>query len=200
MTEIVEIYEPTELNFNQRWNTYLALVLAVGMLFIGITMRNGALSATQPFEDLEAGVRAQLPAGWLLTAQSGDVVFSAKDPDALPFKTTLEVSVLTVGPDTLPNTVLDILKLTRAPRLSNYRELSRTPTTLRDDDAMRMTYAYTQDERDPFQATVPLVVQGVDVVVLRRGQAVIISYREERTAFDSNLYRFEDLLQTVEIF
>ncbi len=200
MSDIVETYEPTGLNFNQRWNTYLALVLAAGVLFLGITLRNGALSATQPFENLEAGVRAQLPAGWLLDTQSGDVVFRAEDPDALPFKTTLEVSVIAVGPDAMPNTVLDILKLTRAPRLSNYRELSRTPTTLRDDPAMRMTYAYTQDERDPFQASVPLVVQGVDLVVLRRGQAVIITYREERTAFDSNLYRFEDLLQTVEIF
>jgi hypothetical protein len=63
-----------------------------------------------------------------------------------------------------------------------------------------MEYVYTQDERNPFQATVSLVVQGVDVVVLRRGQAVVITYREERSAFDDNLYRFENLLQTVEIF
>jgi len=63
-----------------------------------------------------------------------------------------------------------------------------------------MIYAYTQDERNPFQATVPLVVQGVDVVVLRRGQAVIITYREERSAFEEHLYRFENLLRTVEIF
>lgn len=200
MTEIVERYEPAGLTFNQRWNTYLALVMAVGVWVVGITLRNGALSATAQYEDLEAGVRAQLPAGWLLNTEDPDVVFRAEDPDALPFKTTLEVSAITVGPDATPNTVLDILNLARAPRFSTYRELSRTATTLRDDPAMRMTYAYTQDERDPFQASVPLVVQGVDVVVLRRGQAVIITYREERTAFDSNLYRFEDLLQTVEIF
>jgi hypothetical protein len=47
---------------------------------------------------------------------------------------------------------------------------------------------------------VPLVIQGVDVVVLRPGEAVIITYREERTVFDTNLYRFENLLASVEIF
>ena len=45
-----------------------------------------------------------------------------------------------------------------------------------------------------------MIVEGVDVVVLRRGQAVIITYREESSAFEQNLYRFENLLQTVEIF
>jgi hypothetical protein len=170
------------------------------VLFIGITLRNNTLNATQTFEDLEAGVRAQVPRGWLLDTQGSEYVFRAEDPDALPFKTTLQVSVLPVGPDATPNLVLDILNMQRAPRYSTYREISRTDQTLRGEPAKRMIYAYTQDERNPFQATVPLVVQGVDVVVLRRGQAVIITYREERSAFEEHLYRFENLLRTVEIF
>ena len=192
--------DDTPLTFTQRWNSYLAVALAGVFLFIGITLRNNALNATQPFENLEAGVRAQLPSGWLVDTGGSEYVFRAQDPDALPFKTTLQVSVLTVGPDATPNLVLDLLNLERAPRFSTYRELSRTDETLRGDPAKRMIYAYTQDERNPFQATVPIVVQGADVVILRRGQAVIITYREERSSFDANLYRFENLLQTVEIF
>jgi hypothetical protein len=192
--------DDTPLTFTQRWNSYLAIALAGAFLFLGITLRNDALNATQPFENLEAGVRAQLPGGWLVDTGSSDYVFRAQDPDALPFKTTLQVSVLTVGPDATPNLVLDLLNLDRAPRFSTYREISRSDETLRGDPAKRMIYAYTQDERNPFQATVPIVVEGADVVVLRRGQAVIITYREERSAFEANLYRFENLLQTVEIF
>ena len=192
--------DTTPLTFTQRWNSYFAIALAALFLFLGITLRNNALNATQTFENLEAGVRAQVPGGWLLDTGSSEYVFRAQDPDALPFKTTLQVSVLTVGPDATPNLVLDLLNLDRAPRFSTYREISRTDETLRGDPAKRMIYAYTQDERNPFQATVPIVVQGADVVVLRRGQAVIITYREERSSFDANLYRFENLLQTVEIF
>lgn len=200
MTEIIERDERPLLTFSQRWNGYLAIALAAAMLFVGLTLRNSTLNATQTFEDLEAGVRAQLPRGWLLDSESSDYVFRAQDPDALPFKTILQVSVLPIGEDATPDFVLDWLKLERAPRFSTYREISRSSETLRGDPARRMVYAYTQDDRNPFQASVPVVIQGVDVVVLRRGQAVIITYREERSAFEDHLYRFENLLQTVEIF
>lgn len=200
MAEIIEFNEPGSLNFNQRWNTYLAILMVFVVIFLGLTMRASSLNATEQFEDLEAGVRAQIPSGWLLDNNSSAYVFRVQDPDALPFKTTLQVSVMTVGPDATPNTILDILYLQRAPRLANYQELTRSDVTLRDDEAKRMTYAYTEFERDPFKASTPLVVQGVDVVVLRRGEAVIITYREESTAFADNLYRFENLLATVEIF
>jgi hypothetical protein len=200
MTEIIEINERPQLTFSQRWNGYLAIALAAVMAFVGITLRNATLNATQTFEDLEAGVRAQLPQGWLVDRQSTDYIFRAQDPDALPFKTILQVSVLPIGEDATPDVVLDLLKMQRAPRLSSYQEISRSSETLRGDPARRMIYAYTQADRNPFQASVQLVVQGVDVVVLRRGQAVIITYREERSAFDNHLYRFENLLQTVEIF
>lgn len=200
MNEIIDIEERPGLTFTQRWNSYLAIAMAAAVLLVGITLRDSTLNATQTFEDLEAGVRAQVPRGWLLDTQSSEYVFRAEDPDALPFKTVLQVSVLPVGPDATPNLVLDILNMQRAPRYSTYREISRADQMLRGEPAKRMTYAYTQDERNPFQATVPLVVQGVDVVVLRRGQAVIITYREERSAFEEHLYRFENLLRTVEIF
>lgn len=200
MSEYTPFSDAVALNFNQRWNTYLALVFAVLGIALGLSMKNNALSATQQFEDLEAGVRAQVPANWLVSTASDEYVFRAQDPNALPFKTILQVSVLTVGADATPNTVLDLLHMRRAPRFSTYREIERAEVTLRGDPAMRMVYAYTEDERNPFLASVPIVVEGVDVVVLRRGQAVIISFREERAKFADNLYRFEDLLSTVEIF
>lgn len=200
MNNLSSFDQPPALNFAQRWNTYLALITAVAVLALGLTLRNTALTATKPFENLEAGVRAQVPRGWLIDTAGPDFVIRAQDPDALPFKTLLQISVLPIGPDATPNKVLDLLTMQRAARFPAYRELLRADQTLRGEPAKRMEYVYTQDERNPFQATVSLVVQGVDVVVLRRGQAVIITYREERSAFDDNLYRFENLLQTVEIF
>lgn len=200
MSSFISTTDRIELNFSQRWNTYLALAATLAAVFLGITLKNNTLNATLEFENLEAGVRAQVPADWLIAASSDEFVLRAEDPNALPFKTLLQVSVLTVGTDATPNTVLDLLYMQRAPRFSTYREISREDAMLRGDAAKRMVYAYTQDERNPFLASVPIVVQGVDLVVLRRGQAVIITYREERSTFNQNLYRFENLLNTVEIF
>ncbi len=189
-----------ELTFSQRWNSLLVIVLAAAMIFVGLTRRQNALSATVVFEDLESGVRAQVPVGWLVDNDSPDYVFRAIDPDALPYKTQLEVDVIPVGPDMTPNLVLNLLNLQRSPRVAAYRELSRVATTLRDDPATRMTYTYTEFERNPFLQSEPLTVKAVDVVVLQRGQAVILTFREASTDFDAHLYRFEQFLQTVEIF
>lgn len=197
---ILETTPETQLTFSQRWNSLLVIVMAGVMAFIGITLRNNALTATETFEDLEAGVRAEIPVGWLLDSNTDDYVFRAIDPDALPYKTLLQVSILPIGPDATPNSVLDLLALQRASRFANYVELARRDEILGDDEAKRLTYAYTDFERNPFQQSLPIVVEGVDVVILRRAQAIVITYREEQSTFVDNLYRFEQLLQTVEIF
>ena len=62
----------------------LSLALAAVVLFLGLAMRDSALNATVTLEDLEAGVRAQVPSGWLIDRRGGDYVFRAIDPDALP--------------------------------------------------------------------------------------------------------------------
>lgn len=202
MSEIIQFDTDTALNFNQRWNSYLAIALAVVTAFIGVTLRDGALNATVTFEDLESGVRAQVPADWLLDSRATtEYVFRVQDPNSLPFKTTLQVTFLAVGPNATPRNVLDEININRAKQLSAYRPISTAEVTLRDGTpASRMVYAYTQDERNPFLESLPVVVQGVDVVVLRRSQAAVITYREEINAFDDNLYRFENLLDTLEIF
>ncbi|WP_119072235.1 hypothetical protein [Aggregatilinea lenta] len=201
MTRILIREEPTELNFRQRWNTYLALFSAVVALFVGVTLRNNALNATVTFEDLESGIRAQIPNRWLVDSRDADVVFRAEDAAATPFKTLLQVSIIPVGPDATPRNVVDQINIQRAQQFSAYRRMTQTEQTLRDGTtAIRMTYTYAQSESNPFLESPTIAVEGVDVVILRGVQAVIVTYREERGAFDDNLYRFENLLQTLEIF
>ncbi|MCC6799542.1 MAG: hypothetical protein IT325_05475 [Anaerolineae bacterium] len=198
---ITYVEERPGLSFAQRWNTYLSLALAAAVLALGVTMRDAALNATMTLEDLEAGIRAQVPQGWLLDRSGREYVFRAADPDALPFKTLLQVSIMPVGPDATPASVLHQIEIDRPLRFPAYRVISRRNVTLRDGSpAVRLTYAYVQSERNPALETLPIVVEGVDLVVLRGAQAVIVSYREERGSFENNLYRFENMLNTLEIF
>ena len=200
MTEFVEIRESAPLTFTQRWNTYLAIVLAAGVMVLGITLRDSNLNATVTLENLESGVRAQVPANWLQDTRGDDYLFRVRDPNAVPFKTTLQVSVLTVGPDATPDLVLNLLTMQRSSRFATYHEISRSDAMLRDDPAKRMVYAYTEFERNPALQSLPMVIKGVDLVVLQGTQAVVVTYREEQSAFDDHLYRFESLLRTLEIF
>src|SRR5690606_40570434 len=97
-------------------------------------MRDSALNATVTLVDLEAGVRAQVPSGWLIDRRGGDYVFRAIDPNALPFKTLLQVSILPVGPDATPANVLHQIEIDRPLRLPGYQVIARQNVTLRDGD------------------------------------------------------------------
>lgn len=183
---------------SQTINSVVIAIVAVGLLFLGYLMRNSAISASTLFEDEASGVRALIPAGWLINQESPEAILTAEDPGATPFKTFLSIRLLPVGAEATPRNVVDTLTLQRSSSLSTYRVLSLEPLLLGEDQALEMTYAYVQADNNPFLSTVPLVVQGRDVVVLRSGQAVIITYREERSRFDANEYLFENFLATVE--
>lgn len=201
MTRLIVQDEPPALTFRQRWNTYLALLALAGALFVGLTMRNSALNATMMFEDLESGIRAQVPQGWLLDSNNPAYVFRAEDPNAMPFKTLLQVSVLPVGPDATARNVVDQLNMERPQRFASYKRVAQGEQRLRDGTtAIRMTYSYAQSAQNPFLESPPIAVEGVDVVILRGAQAVVVTYREEQNAFEDNLYRFDALLRSLEIF
>ena len=108
------------------------------------------------------------------------------------------MSLVPVGAEATPRNVVDTLTLQRAGRLSTYRVLSIEPSTLGESEALEMTYAYVQTDVNPFLSTVPVVVQGRDVVVIRGSQAVVVTYREERSRFDENEIIFDNFLDTLE--
>lgn len=180
-------------------NSIFAIVVAVGMLGLGLVMRNNSLGASILFRDQINGIRAQIPAQWLLDTSGGtNYVFRAEDPNGKPFKTLIQVSIRTVGPDASPQNVVDSLNVIGPSRLSNYGVLSTEPSRLGEDEAIEITYYYVQTEPNPFVQAVPIVVQGVDLVVTRGNQAIIFTYRDASEVFEKHRFYFENFLATVE--
>ncbi|MFP4322798.1 MAG: hypothetical protein ACLFTK_10120 [Anaerolineales bacterium] len=183
---------------SQTLNSIVILLAVVMFMGYGLIQRNSAQGATQFFEDDQSGIRAQLPANWLITTETDAFVVQAEDPGGVPFKTLLRITQVPVGAEATLRNVIDTLTLQRAGRLSTYRVLSIQPTSLGEDDALEMTYAYVQSEPNPFLNAVPVVVQGRDVVIIRGGQALVLTYREEQSRFDENEFLFDNFLDTLE--
>jgi hypothetical protein len=173
-------------------------MVAVILMGLGVLMRDSATATTQPYQNEQSGIRARIPANWLLTTNEGDIVVQAEDPQAIPFKTLLRVSLVAVGGEATPRNVVDSLTLGRAGRLSTYRVLSIEPLTLGEDEALQMDYAFVQADNNPFLSAVPLVVQGRDVVVIRGNQAIVITYLEERSRFAEHEILFDNFLDSLE--
>lgn len=197
--EFIEIISESEgLTLRQRWANVFVILVSVLMLLFGLNFRNQVLNATTYYESFEAGIRAYYPANWLIDS-SGDYVFRVRDMSRTGFKTTFQVAVKPIGPDAQERNLADRLTLDRLQTFTDYRVQPLVPYMLPNGvEAQAMAYTFVASEASPFLEGVPSVVRGLDILALRGGQAVIISYRADANNFDEELARFERFLQDLE--
>lgn len=197
---IIEIGAPQrqELTQRQRWSHYFVIIYAVIAIFIGYNLRVATLNTTISYVNSEVGIRAFYPQRWLIDT-SGDYVFRVRDIAQLGYKTSIQVDVQPVTINTSARNLLDTLSLSRLSTLSGYRVLSRQPYTLPDEqEATAMVYVYVSAGDNPFLEIIPTVVQGMDILTIRRGQAIIITFLSNSQTFDENLPIFERFLDDLE--
>ena len=196
---------PAELNLRQRWSSYLTIMVALASLGAGWLLRNQNLNSTYRYENQTVGIIARYPANWLLEESleptKADFVFRVQDAAALPFKTTLQVSLLIVGPGAYPADLPDLLNMTRASSFSAYRPLEIAQITLPDGSSgIQMHYAYVSSETNQFLQSVPVVVEALDVISVKKNsnQAVVITYRADSQSFEANRHYFDSFLKSLE--
>lgn len=177
---------------------YLTMIVAVLMLLYGINLRSSVLGATTPYVNVQAGIEVSYPANWLIDFE-GDYVFRVRDMQRIGYKTTIQINVRPIGPDVSERNVLDALNITRPNQLSTYNPLAIEPYLLPDETpATAMTYTFVDTEPNPFLEGVPTVVTGQDILTLRGGQAIIITFRADSSTFDEDIQVFNRMLASLE--
>lgn len=179
-------------------NSILIIIFGLGLFALGLNYRNNALGATVFFEDQVNGITAQLPANWLIDTESDRYVLRVEDVGAGAFNPLIQIQVETVGANASPRNVVDQINLRLSVELDNYKTLEILPVRFGEDEATQITYAFVAAEPNPFLQSVPVVVQGVDLVVIRGNQALIFSFRDNRETFETNLSYFDRFLVSVE--
>jgi hypothetical protein len=206
MTAFLDV-ERFEANTRQRWGSYLAIIASLALIAAGFALRSRDLNATQRVESTADGIAARYPAGWLVevndtvgqpgAARVRDFVFRIQDPAALPFKTTLQVSLLPVGPDATIADIPDQINLTRANGFNSYRVLQIQTVRFGERPAISLEYAYVEQEANPFLQSLPVVVRGIDVITVRSSQAILITFRAESQSFERNRPYFDTFLRSL---
>jgi hypothetical protein len=183
---------------SQRWGHYLAIVVIVAGLALGINLRDGALYATQPYDNVQFGIRAEYPRGWLLETSS-DYVLRVRDMSRPDYKTTIQVSVYPFAASMTTRNVLDDLALRRAQTLATFRTLSIAPITLRGGEAATVSeFRFVATDPNPFQESIPSVVLGRDILAVRSGQAILVTFLANEQTFEADLAYFQRFLDTLE--
>ena len=197
---IVEITNiANELTPRQAWSHNLVLILSGLMFFVGINLRDSTLNATRQYTNLEAGIRVEYPQNWLIDA-GGDYVFRVRDVSQIGYPTTIQISVRPVGADTPPRYIFDALTLNRSQTLASYNPLASGLSFILPDEteASAMEYTFVASGNNPFLQSVPIVVRGVDILTIRRGQAIIITFLSESNNYNQNYAVFQRFLNSLE--
>jgi hypothetical protein len=200
VASIVEIgAQQDQSNLRQRWSHYFVLIYAAACLLIAINLRGSIVNETVPYSDLETGIRARYPAQWLIDG-GDEYVFRVRNISRVGFKTSIEVSVRPVSLNTTTRNLLDALSLSRAQTLTAYRVLAiedgfRLPN---DVPATRMRYVYVDVAPEAALQRLPTVVEAFDLIAIREGQAIIISFVADTDAFEEERPIFERFVNEIE--
>ncbi len=171
----------------QRWSIALSYFLIVIGFALGVNQRDSSLNQTSAYSNIEAGISASYPARWLLD-ESDSNIFRVRDMSHRGFNTVIEVSSLPAGTDSSERNLLDRLSLQRAQVLIDYTVLGYDSYTLPDEtQAVTMSYSYVSRDTSPFLEGLSSIVNGLDILTVRRGQALVISFRADATVFQREL-------------
>ena len=182
----------------QRWSLILSYAaIALGLL-AGMNQRDSALNAASMYSNDTAGITARYPARWLLE-ESGDFVFRVRDMAYRGFNTSIEVSTVAAGADASARSLFDQLSLARAQVLIDYTVLGYEAFALPDETiASAMAYTFVSREASPFLQGVSTVAQGLDILTVRRGQALIISFRADSRIYARELATLHTFIENLE--
>ena len=173
----------------QRWSIAITYVLIVLGLALGVNLRDGSLNLASDYRNLEAGISAKYPARWLLE-ESGPFIFRVRDMAHRGFNTVIEVSAAPVGSE---------LTLQRSQVLIDYSVLGYDDYRLADGSAaISMSYSFVSRDSNPFLEGVSSIVYGLDILTIRRGQALIVAFRADAEIYVRELDTLRWFIQNLE--
>lgn len=195
----VEILSAVELTFRQRWSHYLAFIFAGLGLLIGLNLRQSTLNVTTQYINPQAGISAEYPQNWLLEEGGTDFIFRVSDTAAPGHNTSIQVAVRPVSAETSARNIFDSLTLARAQTLAKYEVISEEPFVLPDETTTSaMTYVFVDSPSNPFLQSIPVVVEGIDILIIKRGQAIIITFLSSADSFEQDLPLLQEFLRNLE--
>lgn len=184
---------PPDTTRNDRFSAVLVIIVAIAGIGLGLSVRQRTLNQVWLFRDQQTGIEAIYPAGWL-TDQSGDYVAKIEDPKSRPFKTRYIIDVVPGGGATSVRNVLDGLTLQRSIDLPAYRVLDIQEINLGETNATQMDFVFVQADPNPFIERVPVVVRGMDIVIIDGNRAIIVTLMSDEDSFEQNQDGFRRFL------
>ncbi|NDJ53237.1 MAG: hypothetical protein GYB68_09160 [Chloroflexi bacterium] len=181
---------------SDRFASISVIVVVIGFMSVGLLLRARDSSSTWLYSNRQAGIEARYPAEWLVDEQ-GDYVARMRDPVARPFKTQVLIDTVPAADNTSVRNILDSLTLQRSAELSAYRVLAVRDSTLAGVLVTEMDFAFVDTDPDPFVQRVPVVVEGLDIVIIDNTRVIVLTYMADTETFEDEFDTFLDIFASL---
>jgi len=177
-------------------------IVALIALGLGLLLRTQVESRTKLFQDQSSPFRLAYPASWGVADSLQDVLLKVEDPRAdSTFKTTLTVESRELDPASPPSLqALVDRRVAQRSELTGYHFLTSSETTVAGAKSAQLEYAYVVQPIDaPRRASLPVVVQAHEYIVVAKDRIYYIALAAPENAFADASARFDQIIQTVQI-
>lgn len=182
-------------SLGDRYAEISVIVVTVIALALGWWLKSSVVNRSLPF--IESGISAQTPAGWLLSKAAGQEILHVTDRTAKGFGTTYLIQQMPAAADADLGQVAGLLTLQRGNDLTAYRVLKQQDVTISGRKAVEIEYVYVESAANVTHAVIPAVVHGLDYVFIQGDKAVVVGYRADQSAYETDLGRFLRFLLSV---
>ncbi len=171
----------------ERRSALLTVLLVLVALLLGWWVKTAVQNATRTIE-LD-GYTAAIPDGWLVQEGAGDLIFIARNPQALD--QLYRLSHLPAATDLA--VVAENRNLGRARLDDTFRTLEASPVVFDGRDAYKVSFA----RADVASPGLPNVVEGIDYYFALDDQVMVLSLESNSATFADALPAFQNFVQSV---
>lgn len=172
---------------HERRSAMFVIVLLLICLFVGWQVKTAVQNSTNSIE--HSGFTADVPAGWLLQEGAGDLIFIARNPQALD--QLYRVTKLPADAD------LDVLaenrNLARTRLDDTFRVLEASPVVFAGQDGYKVSFARV----DIGSPGMPTVIEGIDYYFAQNDEVMVLSLESHDETFAEALPNFQTFVQSV---
>jgi len=189
------------------WETRLrydafVIGLFVVALIAGWGLKSWAETQATTFAALDATLSLRYPASWAPQADKGAVLSIRDLRSEGTFKATFSVKARELE-STAIKPVQDWVEpftQERGQELAAYRILETTDTEVDGVEAVRISYVYeVEPTESPLQTSVPVVVQGVDILVAHGSNLYVFAFAAPATTFSQQAETLDAILDSVNL-
>jgi hypothetical protein len=184
-----------------RYDAFVIGLFALALL-AGWGIKTWAVGRTTAFTTPDSMLSLRYPASWVSQVKKGKLLSVRDLQSEGTFKATFSVEAMELDPAAI-EPVQDLAERfaeDKGQDLTAYRILETGDSEVDGLEAVRISYAYIDEPvESPFQTSLPVVVQGVDVFVIQGSRLYVFTFSAPAVTFSQQAEIVESILDSVDL-